>query len=153
MSVVLQKNCEYFLLEICKPLQCKASEAKISELKPPDRAKVLQSQGLQGFSYSPASAFFPYFFPYALDGGENQHAGGPKKPPSGARICAHTSAEIAKILTIRVAVLCPCSSLGALHSPPKRSQRVGRRGMRGFTRCALSARSTPHRSGARCFPW
>ena len=37
MSVVLQKNCEYFLLEICKPLQCKASEAKISELKPPDK--------------------------------------------------------------------------------------------------------------------
>ena len=36
MSVVLQKNCEYFLLEICKPLQCKASEAKISGLKPPD---------------------------------------------------------------------------------------------------------------------
>ena len=37
MSVVLQKNCEYFLLEICKPLQCKASEAKISGLKPPDK--------------------------------------------------------------------------------------------------------------------
>lgn len=37
MSVVLQKNCEYFLLEICKPLQCKAPEAKISGLKPPDK--------------------------------------------------------------------------------------------------------------------
>lgn len=37
MSVVLQKNCEYFLLEICKPLQCKASEAKISESKPPGK--------------------------------------------------------------------------------------------------------------------
>ena len=24
------------MLEICKPLQCKASKAKISELKPPD---------------------------------------------------------------------------------------------------------------------
>lgn len=36
ISIVLQKNCEYFLLEICKPLQCKASEAKISGLKPPD---------------------------------------------------------------------------------------------------------------------
>ena len=31
------KNCEYFLLEICKPLRCKASEAKISKLKPPDK--------------------------------------------------------------------------------------------------------------------
>ena len=44
MSVVLQKNCEYFLLEICKPLQCKASEAKISGLKPPDK-KTLKPQG------------------------------------------------------------------------------------------------------------
>ena len=26
-------------MEICKPLQCKASEAKISELKPPDKKK------------------------------------------------------------------------------------------------------------------
>lgn len=43
MSVVLQKNCEYFLLEICKPLQCKASEAKISELKPPDRKHLKSS--------------------------------------------------------------------------------------------------------------
>ena len=48
MSVVLQKNCEYFLLEICKPLQCKASEAKISGLKPPDKKK---STALRCFSF------------------------------------------------------------------------------------------------------
>ena len=46
MSVVLQKNCEYFLLEICKPLQCKASEAKISELKPPDKKNTTQQGGV-----------------------------------------------------------------------------------------------------------
>ena len=48
MSVVLQKNCEYFLLEICKPLRRKASEAKISELKPPDRP----SPSVEGFLLS-----------------------------------------------------------------------------------------------------
>ena len=48
MSVVLQKNCEYFLLEICKPLQCKASEAKISGLKPPD-IETLEPQRFEGF--------------------------------------------------------------------------------------------------------
>ena len=50
MSVVLQKNCEYFLLEICKPLQCKASEAKISGLKPPDKKKPCNRNGYRASS-------------------------------------------------------------------------------------------------------
>ena len=118
-------------MENSKPLRCKASKTKISELKPPDKAKVLQSQELQDFSYFPASSFFPIFPLRARRWGKSTRRRA-EKAAERARICAHTSAEIAKILAIRVAVLCPCSSLGALHSPPKRSQRIGRRNCRGI---------------------